>query len=138
MAAKIPRSQENDYTRRMAETWRRFLSDQTGVELGHLGQHSFDPSMLRGNIEHFIGAAQVDVLLHARQISSMGAFLTGANNNGSHSSNAITALFIATWQDVANVSESSAAVLCGELSLGAAVVADEWVSSHERLGRNRP
>lgn len=31
----------------------------------------------------------------------------------------------------------AATVLCGELSLGAAVVAEEWVSSHERLGRNR-
>jgi hypothetical protein len=25
-----------------------------------------------------------------------------------------------------------------EVSLGAAVVADEWVTAHERLGRNRP
>jgi len=32
----------------------------------------------------------------------------------------------------------AAVVLCGELSLGAAVVADEWVSSHEEYGRNRP
>jgi hydroxymethylglutaryl-CoA reductase (NADPH) len=28
-------------------------------------------------------------------------------------------------------------VLAGELSLGAAIMANEWVSSHERLGRNR-
>ena len=32
----------------------------------------------------------------------------------------------------------AATVLCGELSLGAAIVADQWVSSHEALGRNRP
>jgi hydroxymethylglutaryl-CoA reductase (NADPH) len=32
----------------------------------------------------------------------------------------------------------AATVLCGELSLGAAVVAEEWVSSHDQLGRNRP
>jgi hydroxymethylglutaryl-CoA reductase (NADPH) len=32
----------------------------------------------------------------------------------------------------------AAAVLCGELSLGAAIVAGEWVDAHERLGRNRP
>lgn len=32
----------------------------------------------------------------------------------------------------------AATVLCGELSLGAAVAAEEWVSSHDRLGRNRP
>ncbi len=31
----------------------------------------------------------------------------------------------------------AATVLCGEISLGSAVVADEWVSSHDRLGRNR-
>jgi hydroxymethylglutaryl-CoA reductase (NADPH) len=31
----------------------------------------------------------------------------------------------------------AAAVLCGELSLGAAIVSHEWVDAHERLGRNR-
>lgn len=31
----------------------------------------------------------------------------------------------------------AATVLCGEVSLGWAVVADEWVAAHERLGRNR-
>jgi hydroxymethylglutaryl-CoA reductase (NADPH) len=32
----------------------------------------------------------------------------------------------------------AATVLCGEVSLGAAVIAGEWVAAHERLGRNRP
>jgi hydroxymethylglutaryl-CoA reductase (NADPH) len=32
----------------------------------------------------------------------------------------------------------AATVLCGEISLGSAVVAEEWVDAHERLGRNRP
>jgi hydroxymethylglutaryl-CoA reductase (NADPH) len=32
----------------------------------------------------------------------------------------------------------AATVLCGELSLGAAIVSDQWVSAHETLGRNRP
>lgn len=32
----------------------------------------------------------------------------------------------------------AATVLCGELSLGAAVVSEEWVSSHDRYGRNPP
>lgn len=31
----------------------------------------------------------------------------------------------------------TAAVLCGELSLGAAVVAGDWVDAHEKFGRNR-
>ncbi len=130
-------------------------------------------------------------------IGTIGAVLSGASNNGAHSSNGITAMFIATGQDVANVSESSAGILfteltpngdlyvsltipslivathgggtglptqrealsvlgctepgsakklaeimggvalAGELSLGAAISSLDWVSSHERLGRNR-
>jgi hydroxymethylglutaryl-CoA reductase (NADPH) len=29
-------------------------------------------------------------------------------------------------------------VLAGDISLGCAVLADEWVTAHERMGRNRP
>jgi hydroxymethylglutaryl-CoA reductase (NADPH) len=32
----------------------------------------------------------------------------------------------------------AATVLCGELSLGSAMVSEEWVSSHDQYGRNRP
>jgi hydroxymethylglutaryl-CoA reductase (NADPH) len=32
----------------------------------------------------------------------------------------------------------AATALCGELSLGSAIVAGDWVGTHERLGRNRP
>lgn len=49
-------------------------------------------------------------------ISNIGAFLSGANNNGAHSPNAITAMFIATGQDVANVSESSAGIIYTEMT----------------------
>ncbi len=52
---------------------------------------------------------------HSR-VSNVGAILSGANNNGAHSPNAITAMFIATGQDVANVSESSAGILYTELT----------------------
>jgi hydroxymethylglutaryl-CoA reductase (NADPH) len=31
----------------------------------------------------------------------------------------------------------AATVLCGELSLGAAIAAEEWVTAHDRYGRNR-
>ncbi len=44
-------------------------------------------------------------------VAGVGSFLAGVNNNGLHSPNGITAMFIATGQDVANVAESSAAVL---------------------------
>jgi hydroxymethylglutaryl-CoA reductase (NADPH) len=137
------------------------------------------------------------LMYRARQVSNLGGFMSGVNNNGAHSANGITALFIATGQDAANVAESSAAlvyaelrengdyyysvtipslivatygggtglatqreclellgcygsgkvrkfaeivaatVLCGELSLGSAIVAEEWVEAHDLLGRNR-
>lgn len=48
-------------------------------------------------------------------VANVGAILSGANNNGLHSANAITAIFIATGQDVANVSESSAGIMYTEL-----------------------
>ncbi|MGY2130997.1 hydroxymethylglutaryl-CoA reductase [Hymenobacter sp. HD11105] len=55
-------------------------------------------------------------LAYHGQVSNVGAFISGANNNGAHSANGITALFIATGQDVANVSESSAGVLYTEVT----------------------
>jgi hydroxymethylglutaryl-CoA reductase (NADPH) len=136
-------------------------------------------------------------LQYHSQISNVGSFLSGANNNGAHSPNGITAMFIATGQDVANVAESSSAILyteltkdgdlymsltipslivatfgggtglptqreclelmgcvgknkvrklaeiiagvalAGEISLGSAISSLDWVSSHEKYGRNR-
>ena len=136
-------------------------------------------------------------MFRARLTSNAGGMLAGTVNNGMHAANGLTALFIATGQDVANVAESHAAilyvdlrdnddlywsitlpslivathgggtslptqgecldllgcrgtgkvmrlceimaasVLAGELSLAAAVLAGDWVTSHEALGRNR-
>ena len=147
-------------------------------------------------LQEFMNAS-AETLFQARLASHLGGFISGTTNNGAHSANAITAIFIATGQDVANVSESAAGVvyaevtpdgdyyysitlpslivathgggtglatqreclemmgcygsgkvgrlaeivaatvLCGELSLGSAITAGEWVSSHERYGRNR-
>ncbi|MGF1533064.1 MAG: hydroxymethylglutaryl-CoA reductase [Bernardetiaceae bacterium] len=55
-------------------------------------------------------------LAYHAQVANVGAILSGANNNGLHSANGITAMFIATGQDVANVSESSAGILHTELT----------------------
>src|SRR5215210_2622040 len=49
-------------------------------------------------------------------IANVGAFISGANNNGCHSPNGITAMFIATGQDVANVAESSAGIVYTEVT----------------------
>src|SRR5947209_17855548 len=59
--------------------------------------------------------SDTELMYRARQVSNLGGFMSGVNNNGAHSANGITALFIATGQDVANVAESSAAFVYAEL-----------------------
>jgi hydroxymethylglutaryl-CoA reductase (NADPH) len=54
-------------------------------------------------------------LFRARQVSQAGAFMVGSANNGAHAANGLTALFIATGQDVANVVESHAAIVYNQL-----------------------
>jgi hydroxymethylglutaryl-CoA reductase (NADPH) len=60
-APRIPRDKEDDYTTDMAAERREFLREQTGASLEHLGQFSFDPGVLPGNVENFSGVAQVPV-----------------------------------------------------------------------------
>jgi hydroxymethylglutaryl-CoA reductase (NADPH) len=55
-------------------------------------------------------------LAYHYNVANVGSILSGANNNGLHSANGITAMFIATGQDVANVAESSAGILYAELT----------------------
>jgi hydroxymethylglutaryl-CoA reductase (NADPH) len=140
---------------------------------------------------------QPESLVYHWGVANVGSLMSGANNNGLHAANAITALFIATGQDVANVAEGAAGliyseltpdgdlylsitlpslivatygggtglptqreclellgcygrgkvnrfaeivagvVLAGEISLASAISSLEWVSSHEKYGRNR-
>ena len=58
---KIPRDHDNDYTPQAAARRRAFLAAHAGVEPRHLDKFSFDPAILPGNIENFIGVAQVPV-----------------------------------------------------------------------------
>ncbi len=60
--------------------------------------------------------ADTELIYQHHKVANIGAMLSGANNNGCHSPNAITAIFIATGQDVANVAESSAGLLYAELT----------------------
>ena len=60
--------------------------------------------------------ADTEALYLHGQVANMGTMLSGANNNGCHSANAITAMFLATGQDVANVAESSTGLLYSELT----------------------
>jgi len=59
--APVPRDPANDYTPEMAERRAAFLRERTGVALDHVRRHSFDPGVLPGNIENFVGVAQVPI-----------------------------------------------------------------------------
>jgi hydroxymethylglutaryl-CoA reductase (NADPH) len=153
---------------------------------------------IRGDLLQSLMGISAKELFWSRQVSNVGAFLAGSANNGAHAANGLTAMFIATGQDVANISEShagvtysqlldngdyywsitltslivatygggtglatqreclemlgcygagkadkfaeicAAVVLAGDTSLASAILAGDWVSSHEELGRNRP
>ena len=62
------------------------------------------------------GAVDPESIAYHWGVANVGALLSGANNNGAHSPNAIAAMFIATGQDVANVAEGSAGIVYAELS----------------------
>ncbi len=61
-----------------------------------------------------MGPANAD-MFRARLVSNAGGMLAGTVNNGMHAANGLTALFIATGQDVANIAESHAAITFVEL-----------------------
>ncbi len=54
---RLPR----DYTTVAAERRMAFLREVTGASPEHLGRYSFDPSVLAGNIENFVGVAQAPI-----------------------------------------------------------------------------
>src|SRR4051794_31747861 len=57
----VPRDRENDYSREAAEDRRKFAEEHTGASLEHVGSYSFDPAALTGNVEQFVGVAQVPI-----------------------------------------------------------------------------
>ena len=66
------------------------------------------PALHGGELLKSLMGIDAKTLFRARQISNAGAFLAGSANNGAHAANGLTAMFIATGQDVANISESHA------------------------------
>ncbi len=72
-------------------------------------------AIIRNDIAQRIMRVDTASLHHARHVSATGAVLCGSANNGSHAANGLAALFIATGQDAANVTESHAAIVHVEL-----------------------
>jgi len=58
---RIPRDRDNDYSRGQATRRAAFVAARTGVELPHVSSYSIDPDNTRGNIDNFIGTAQVPI-----------------------------------------------------------------------------
>ena len=59
--ARIPRNRVYDYTSEAAGERRAFVEEQTDARLDHVSRYSFEPQALQGNIENFIGVAQVPI-----------------------------------------------------------------------------
>ncbi len=57
----VPRDRENDYTPEAARARAEFARERTGASLEHVQSYSFDPAVLTGNVEHFVGVAQVPI-----------------------------------------------------------------------------
>jgi hydroxymethylglutaryl-CoA reductase (NADPH) len=73
-------------------------------------------AVIRRDVLRRVMDAEIESLYSHYKIATIGTMLSGANNNGCHAANAITAIFIATGQDVANVAESSMGLLYSELT----------------------
>jgi hydroxymethylglutaryl-CoA reductase (NADPH) len=58
---RIPRDVDDDYTGEQAAVRRDFVTERTGTRLEHMAGFTFDPTLVRGNVENFMGVAQVPV-----------------------------------------------------------------------------
>jgi hydroxymethylglutaryl-CoA reductase (NADPH) len=58
---RVPRDRADDYSQAAAAMRREFASAKSGTPLDHVGQYSFDPQVLHGNVENFMGVAQVPI-----------------------------------------------------------------------------
>jgi len=55
----IPRDRTDNYSEEAIAKRHEYIEETTGVELEHVPEYSFDASMGEGNIENFIGVAQM-------------------------------------------------------------------------------
>ncbi len=60
-SAFIPRDDMDDYGESIIKTRQEYFESATDKKINHVGKYSIDPQELKGNIEHFIGVAQVPI-----------------------------------------------------------------------------
>ncbi len=95
-----------------------FATDKKASQINLLhtrGKHVTAEATIPAKLMQRMMRSDVQKFYRGRQIVNLASMLSGVNNNGAHSPNAMTAMFIATGQDVANVVESSAAAVYAEL-----------------------
>src|SRR5436305_3192709 len=95
-----------------------FATDKKSSQVNMLrtrGKRVVAEALIPDELFRRIMHSNTELMYRARQVSNLGGFMSGVNNNGAHSANGITALFIATGQDVSNVAESSAAFVFAEV-----------------------
>ena len=61
MSPEIPRAKGSDYSPEILAERQAFIEEQTGVELNHSKQYSFDPQTMSGNVESLWGVAQIPI-----------------------------------------------------------------------------
>jgi hydroxymethylglutaryl-CoA reductase (NADPH) len=91
-----------------------FATDKKASQINSImtrGKRVTAEATIPGDLLRQVMRTSPEALHYHFQVQSIGGFLSGVNNNGAHSANGVTAMFIATGQDVANVSESSAGIL---------------------------
>ncbi|MGL4648959.1 MAG: hydroxymethylglutaryl-CoA reductase, partial [Caldilineaceae bacterium] len=57
----IPRDRNDDYSPSAIGERLNFITEHTGATLDHVTRYSFDTQALKGNIEHFVGVAQIPI-----------------------------------------------------------------------------
>jgi len=72
-------------------------------------------AVIRRDVLRELMGVDTQTLFDYRQIGMAGGFLAGSSYNGAHAANGLTAIFIATGQDVANISESHAGITYSRL-----------------------
>lgn len=58
---RVPHDSRNNYSKDTIAKRVTWLSQQTGVKLDHLTNYKFDPEEARGNVENFVGVAQIPI-----------------------------------------------------------------------------
>ncbi|OGW83897.1 MAG: hypothetical protein A2987_06870 [Omnitrophica bacterium RIFCSPLOWO2_01_FULL_45_10] len=58
---RVPHHPADDYKESFIEKRRRWLLEKAQVECRHISNFSFDPAEVKGNIENFVGVAQVPI-----------------------------------------------------------------------------